>query len=190
MINARNADMHGGLPLRGKVMNVDGKPLKEVLENEALASIMTAVGLVPGQRVNRHLLRYGKVYVAHDMDEDGKNIGALLINFFYRFWPELFDPTQAPFLYIFMTPFIIAVKGNTRKYWYGQDYLSFDPAQYAKGWEITRAKGLAALKKKDWEHALATPRLMPIVDDGKLSQSLDLIFNSQRANDRKTWIGL
>lgn len=191
MVDARDPDLHGGMPLRGKVMNVDSKPIKDVLENEALASVMAAIGLIPGQRANRHSLRYGKVYIATDADEDGKNIACLLINFFYKFWPELFDPTHAAFIYIFDTPLIIAVKGKVRRYWYSTNVDTFEPDKF-RGWDITRAKGLAALKRHDWKHALTEQRVHPIVDDGGLKDALTLIFGQGNgATDRrKVWIGL
>lgn len=189
MVEARDATIHGGLPLRGKVLNVFGKSHKEVWENEALRKIMQAIGLIPGQRVNRSTLRYGKVYITTDADEDGKNIAALLVNFFYTLWPELFDPEKEPFIYVFDTPLIIAVKGKTRKYWFNEDYETFDGDQY-KGWDITRAKGLAALKRDDWRHALAHPKVQAMLDDGKMKESLDLLFNDKRADDRKAFIGM
>ncbi|RYD65979.1 MAG: hypothetical protein EOP83_06195, partial [Verrucomicrobiaceae bacterium] len=189
MVEARDANIHGGLPLRGKVLNVFGQSHKTIWENEALRKIMQSIGLVPGQKVNRQTLRYGRVYFATDADEDGKNIAALLVNFFYSLWPELFDPDRAPFIYIFDTPLIIAVKGKTRKYWFNEDYADFDAEEH-KGWDVTRAKGLAALKRDDWRYSLALPKLHAIVDDGKLKESLDLLFNTGKADARKEFIGM
>ena len=189
MTEERTPAIHGGLPLRGKVLNVNGESPKIVLDNQALTDIMNSIGLVIGQRANRHSLRYGKVYLAHDMDEDGKNIGALLVNFFYTYWPELFDAHKEPYISVFMTPFIIGEKGKERHYWYMDDHHTFKPEDW-KGWKITRAKGLGTLKSADWEHSLKHPKLMPLLDDGNLKESLDLIFNSTRADDRKAWIGL
>jgi DNA gyrase/topoisomerase IV subunit B len=123
------------------------------------------------------------------MDPDGLNIGALLVNFFYKYWPELFDPNEEPVVHIFMTPFIIAEKGKQRKYWYSDNHHEFEPEQY-KGWSITRAKGLGTLTEEDWEHSLATPKLFAMKNDGKMQETLDLIFNGKRADDRKKWIGL
>lgn len=189
MVEARDADIHGGLPLRGKVLNVFGETHKTILENEALVKIMKSIGLVPGQRPNRQMLRYGKVYITCDADEDGKNIAALLVNFFYTLWPDLFDPSLTPFLYVFDTPLIVAVKGKQRKYWFKDNYESFDSDAH-KGWEITRAKGLAALKRDDWRFVLANPKVQEIIDDGRLRESLDLLFNTKRADDRKAFIGM
>ncbi len=189
MKNARDAEIHGGLGLRGKILNVNGETPKKVLDNQSLAKIMNSLGLIIGEPANRRRMRYGKVYLAHDMDHDGFNIGALLVNFFYTYWPELFDPGKDPVFYVFNTPFIIAEKGKERKYWYGSNYNEFNPSDY-KGWSITRAKGLGTLMEVDWEYSLANPDLYAIIDDGKMKESLDLIFNGKRADDRKDWIGL
>lgn len=187
---ARDPVIHGGLALRGKVMNVHGMKPKEIYENKELASIIDTLGLTPGQRANRHNLRYSAVYIATDADEDGKNIAALLANFFYSQWPELFEGTS-PFLYVFETPLIIAVKNKQRKYWYADNYKAFDSTDHS-GWEITRAKGLAALKKEDWKYVLANPKLIPIIDDGKLKGVLEKIFSKEKgkADERKEWIGM
>lgn len=189
MAAVRNPNLHGGLGLTGKVMNVNGEKPKDVMDNKALGDVMNSLGLGIGIPAVRDDLRYGKVYIAHDMDPDGFNIGALLINFFYTYWPELFDAKQEPFVYIFQTPFIIAEKGKERKYWYADNADQFDGNDY-KGWSITRAKGLGSLQTEDWKHALANPKVTPIVDDGKMLQTLDLIFNNKKADDRKNWMGI
>lgn len=188
MASVRNPEIHGGLPLRGKVLNVNGVSRKKVLDNSTLADIMNAIGLTLAERANRYKLRYSKVYIAADMDPDGANITSLLINFFYTYWPELFDPNNEPFFYIFITPFIIAEKGKQRKYWYNYNYKDFKPEEW-KGWAITRAKGLGTLTKDDWKHCLDKPELYPVVDDGKMKDALDLIFGAD-TDKRKEWIGL
>lgn len=192
---ARDPTIHGAMPLRGKVMNVYGKHmsrpaytqhLKNVAENAALKKVAAAIGLVVGMTPTRSTLRYGKIYIATDADPDGANIAALLVNYFYQLWPTLFNPDN-PFVYIFQTPFIIAKKGKEKKYWYSDDHQEFSPEKY-KGWEITRAKGLAALKKDDWKNELANPRVTPVVDEGDLDACMDLLF-SPDADARKEWLG-
>lgn len=189
MRSSRNPNIHAGFPLRGKILNVNGENLKVVIQNDTLKDLMSVVGLTLGVKANRKILNYGQIWIAHDMDEDGKNIGALLVNFFYTYWKELFDPNEKPFIYIFNTPFIIAERGKERKYWYAQNYKEFNPETY-KGWTITRAKGLGSLMKEDWTHSLKNPNLIPLLDDGKLQESLDLVFSNSRADDRKKWIAL
>ncbi len=184
--NVRDPDVHGGLPLRGKVLNVHGLSKLEVLQNEVLVKIMNAIGLDLNTTADRMKLRYGKVYIATDSDQDGANITALLINFFYTFWPELFKDGN-PYFYSFETPFIIAKKGKEKKYWYSYNVDDFDP-HTMKGWDITRAKGLATLKDADWSYSLENPVVFPYTEDENLKEALDLIFNKKRADDRKDWI--
>ena len=183
--SARDSEIFGALPLRGKVLNVLGESLKKVAENAALSKVASACGLIVGQKPNRLNLRYGKLWIACDADADGGNIMSLLVNYFYQTWPDLFNP-KSPFIYVFQTPFIIAKKGKLRKYWYSDNHGDFKPDDF-RGWEITRAKGLAAMNDVDWENAFAKPRLTPIVDNGDLKTCLQLLFGTD-ADMRKEWL--
>lgn len=189
IVEMRDPDIHGALPLRGKVLNVHGVSPKDALASDALLKVMQSIGLTPGQKADRKDLRYGRVYLCVDADEDGKSIAGLLTMFFFKFWPELFQDPKNPYFYIFDTPLIIAVKGNTRKYWFADDVHDFEANDY-KGYTLTRAKGLAALVSADWKALLKAPKLQAIVDDGKLKETLDLLFNEKRADDRKAFMGM
>lgn len=185
--DVRDPAIHGYLSLRGKIANVNGMTPRKVLENVVLVEIMSATGLKIGTRADRDTIRFGKIYIASDEDEDGKNITALLVNFFYTFWPELFSGT--PVIHRFNTPFITLEKGKERRYVYSDDYYDFQTnIQKYSGWKMNRAKGLSALTADDWKHAVESPKLTPFVDDGELKETLDMIFNEKRTEDRKKWL--
>ena len=187
----RDPEIHGALPLRGKILNVSGEALKDIMANQIIADIMTAIGLILGQKnIDRKTLRYGKVYLAADQDPDGANITALLINFFYNHWPELFDPNQEPVFYSFQTPFIIQEKGKNRHYWYAHDYHEYKSTDWKNCPKPTRAKGLGSLEEIDWIYSINNPQLIPFIDDGNLNEALDLIFGRNNADQRKLWISL
>lgn len=191
MTAARNSEIHGILPLRGKITNVNGKEkLKDLIgtpdKPSAIHDIMASLNLVIGERAIRSNMNYGKLYVCADEDVDGFNISALIVNFFYKFWPELFSDPEDPFIYVFKTPFIILEKGKESKYFYGHNVDEFKPDEW-KGWKVTRAKGLGTLEVSNFRDALANGVAVAIVDDGKLEETLDLIFNKERADDRKEW---
>ena len=191
MVSAvRDPEIHGALPLRGKILNVRGEAPKALLDNQILTDIMTSIGCALGQPAKRADLRYGRVYLAADQDPDGANITALLVNFFYLHWPELFDPKLEPFFYAFQTPFIIQEKGKNRHYWYADDYHTYDPKDWKNCPKPTRAKGLGSLEEADWRHSLVKPKLVPLTDDGSLSEALKLIFDPKGADARKEWIAL
>ena len=187
--STRDPQIHGIMPLRGKPMNVSGSKPTDVASNKILQDIMNSTGLIIGKKAVREELRYGCVWMASDEDQDGAAICALIVNFFYTYWPELFDDKDNPFLYRFQTPYIIAEKGKERKYWDSSNYHQFIPSEW-KGWSITRAKGLAALIKEDWVEHYKNPKLIPIVNDSELKETLDMIFNDSRADDRKEWMSI
>ena len=188
--DVRDPRIHGALPLRGKILNVTDEKMTptKLMQSQSIADIMNAIGLIPGQKAIRSELRYGRIMISTDSDEDGKNIQAQVVNFLYSYWPELFDPNKSAFVYIFMTPFIILEKGKQREYFYQDNYHEYNPDDW-KGWHARRAKGLGTLQKVDWDYAVNKKlRAIPLVDDGNLEPILDLIFNKKRADDRKVWL--
>lgn len=198
LLQVRDPSIHGVLPLRGKILNVstngttkaNNEMKRKALESQATADIMNALGLVIGEKATKGNLRYGRLYIATDSDVDGGNIQALVVNFLYTYWPELFQPdpfTGEIFCHAFCTPFIIAEKGKTRKYWYADDVDTFDPEKY-KGYAITRAKGLGTLMKEDWSHCITDIRSIPISYDDELKDTLSLIFSPELADERKDWM--
>lgn len=188
LVASRDSNIHAVLPLRGKIMNIHGAKLKDIVDNKVLSNIFGAIGLIPGQKANRHALRYGSVRFTCDADQDGGNIVSLLTCCMYLQWKELFDP-ERPYFYSFETPLIVAQKGKNTQYWYTDNYHEFEPDKY-KGWSIRRCKGLAALTQTDWTNQLMKPKLIPIVDDENMTETIDMLFNETRADDRKEFMGI
>lgn len=177
----RDPKKHGCLPLRGKVKNVWGQKPLSALNSDALKQICAAFGIMPGKKINEADLRYQKVVIATDADEDGMNIRALLISFFYNYWPEMFDK-ENPRVFFWNMPIIVISKGKTRKYFYPGD--EFDMADW-KGWKFdSRLKGLGSMTIENWKDN-SIENAIPIYDDGKLRQTLELLSDATRADDRK-----
>ncbi|MAX65968.1 MAG: toprim domain-containing protein [Bacteriovoracaceae bacterium] len=89
--SARNKLYQGGIALRGKPMNVTQATIKDVLNNQEFSDIMASIGLVIGQPAEIEKLRYPKIVFLADSDVDGGHINTLLTNFFFTYWPELFE---------------------------------------------------------------------------------------------------
>jgi DNA gyrase/topoisomerase IV subunit B len=90
---------------------------------------------------------------------------------------------------MFQTPLLIAVKKNIRHYWFEDNIETFDPVKF-QSFKITRAKGLGSLDQQSWGDCMKNPKLTAITEDGNLSETLAMIFDPKRADDRKDWMGI
>ena len=79
------------LPLRGKVLNAEQASLKKVLANRELSDIVNALGCGIAKDFNIEHLRYNKIVLLMDADQDGHHIATLLLTFFYRYMPLLIE---------------------------------------------------------------------------------------------------
>ena len=109
------------LPLRGKPLNVEKRRLEQVLENEECRSIITALGTGIGEDFELDNLKYNKVIILSDADQDGAHIRALLLTFFYRYTRELITSGH---VYMGMPPLYKVQKGKDVFYAYDDDELS------------------------------------------------------------------
>ncbi len=185
---ARDPKTIASFALTGKINNVYGCTPAQVLNMGKITQLLAAIGLIPGKPANPSQLRYGKIVIATDADYDGDHIFSLLVNMLYQFWPELFDPQYEPIVYRLMAPNICLVKGDKRIHFPTRVEYEKNASKY-KGYEVRYYKGLGSQDTIDWEMILSgqTNTMIPIVDDGQLKQTLQLLF-SENTDDRKAWL--
>ncbi|KAF5277444.1 hypothetical protein FQA39_LY06257 [Lamprigera yunnana] len=104
-------DYYGIFPLKGKLLNVREAPFKQITKNVEINHLIKIVGLQHHNKYNNETamktLRYGKVMIMTDQDQDGSHIKGLLINFIHHNWSELL---QQNFLKEFIIPILKATK--------------------------------------------------------------------------------
>ena len=137
------------LPLRGKPLNVEKKRLDQVLANEEFRSIITALGTGIGESFNLANLKYNKIIILSDADQDGAHIRAILLTFFYRYMRELIMDGH---VYIGQPPLYKIQRGKDAQYVYDDAALAKALKGVGKNYTLQRYKGLGEMNPEQlWE---------------------------------------
>lgn len=139
--SARDPHYQAIMPLRGKVLNTCSKDLADMLKNKEIRDIATALGTGIGEKFNLNNLRYDKVVIFADSDEDGSHISLLLCTLFLYHFPEI---VKAGHLYRSIAPFYRITKGKDTLYFYSTEELNEYKKKNAVS-HITRYKGLGEM---------------------------------------------
>ena len=152
---ARNRSFQAILPLRGKPLNAEKKRIDQVLANEEIRTIISALGAGIGDSFNVENLKYHKVLILSDADQDGMHIRCILLTFFYRYMRDLI--TQGH-VYIGMPPLYRISKKDKTEYLYTDEELEKKKKEYGKA-EIQRYKGLGEMNAEQlWQTTLDPER--------------------------------
>ena len=169
--SARDKLYQGGIALKGKPMNVSQASIKEVLENQEFADIMSSIGLAIGQKADPNELRYSKIVFLADSDVDGGHINTLLTNFFFTFWPEMFEMGM---IQIAKAPLFEVITDKGTIYCESPDELEkLKNRKDVKIKEIMRNKGLGEMSQEAFKHVLNRRDFTKIsVKDMKASKNM------------------
>jgi len=182
----RNPDTQGAFPLRGKFVNVTEMPATKVIQNQEVKDLLAGIGLRLGEEPKD--LRYGKILIYSDADPDGDSIAGLLINFFGRYWPEMFEQER---ICRVMTPLVVVKKKDEKKWFYtATEFEEWQSAQKdLTKWDIAYKKGLAALEDDEYREIIQNPNLFSIQFDKDFKDTLDAWFGSDPAPRKERIMG-
>ena len=176
------------LPLRGKPLNVEKKRIDQVLQNEEFRSIITAIGTGIGEDFDISGLKYDKIIILSDADQDGAHIRAILLTFFYRYMRELVAQGH---VYIGMPPLYLVKRPGSQEYAYDDKELRRLTAG-KKNYTIQRYKGLGEMNPEQlWETTMdpAHRKLMRVtLEDAAREDEIITILMGDKVDPRREYI--
>ncbi len=152
---SRNADFQAIISVRGKTLNCLKCGYDRIFKSDIIVDLLKVIGCgveingkikgnIPAFDLNQ--LRWSKIIICTDADEDGFQIRTLLLTMFYRLLPTLIEEGK---VFIAETPlFEITVKDET--------YFAYDEFEKAailkkigdKKYKLQRSKGLGENSKE------------------------------------------
>ncbi|KAG9335653.1 hypothetical protein JZ751_004304 [Albula glossodonta] len=187
-------DRYGVFPLRGKILNVREATHKQIMENAEINNIIKIVGLQYKKSYDDaeslRSLRYGRIMIMTDQDQDGSHIKGLLINFFHHNWPSLLKHT---FLEEFITPIVKVSKNKQELSFYSIPEFEEWKKQTEnfKTWHIKYYKGLGTSTSKEAKEYFADMekhRIMFRYTGTEDDAAITLAFSKKKTDDRKEWL--
>lgn len=143
MVGCRNVETQAIFSLKGKPENMFGRKKSALFENEELKNLTLSLG------VHKEIegLRYNKIIIATDADNDGFHIRNLVMTYLLLYFEELILTGH---VYILETP-LFRVRNKTRAvYCYSEKSRDNAVKELGKGAEITRFKGLGEISPHEF----------------------------------------
>lgn len=185
----RDRSFQAILPLRGKPLNAEKKRLEQVLANEEIRTIISALETGISEDFNINNLRYNKVIILSDADQDGAHIRAILLTFFFRYMRELITDGH---VFIGLPPLYKIQKGNQIEYVYSDYELPEAVKRFGRNYQIQRYKGLGEMNPEQlWETTMDPEKRTLVkvtIDDATEAEKMVTTWMGDNIEARKLYI--
>ena len=171
-LDVRDNNTQGCLPLRGVVKNTWEEKITKILENKEIADIISCMELNVSDEESMYQTYYHDVAFLVDADHDGAHIATLLMAFFYRFWPKMFEEGRIHWV---QTPIMIIEQEGKDDIWvYDYAEAKKRKKEMSSKSNFRYIKGLGSLKKAEYKRVIMDPVYKTItIDDAKM---FDVMF--------------
>lgn len=184
MTHSRNADYQAIFSLRGKPENMYGKKQSDIYKNDELYQLMMALGI----ENSVENLKYSKIVIATDADNDGFHIRNLVLTFFLGYFEELVTSGR---VFILETPLFRVRNKKENIYCYSEQERDEAQKKLGKGCEVNRFKGLGEINPEEFEQFIApeTMHLTPVeVSQLKIIPQLLSFYMGKNTPERRKFI--
>ena len=183
-LNIRDIDTQAVLPLRGKILNVTYKSIKDCVKNNEICDIANSMGCGIGSNCDASKSRYERVIISADADPDGEQINCLVLSVFINLFPDMVKQGR-----VFLTiPPLYSWKKNGK--FYSCDKVE-DIPEDAK--DVERFKGLGSMNDDEVEYYLInqnTRRLIQVDYPSDVDRFNHILGTSQGKNELLKDLGI
>ena len=143
MVGSRDVSYQAIFSLKGKPENMYGRKKSALFENEELKNLTFSLGV----QKDIEGLRYNKIIIATDADNDGFHIRNLVMTYLLLFFEEL---VLTGHVFILETP-LFRVRNKTKTvYCYSEESRDKELAKMGASAEVTRFKGLGEINPSEF----------------------------------------
>jgi len=148
MIGSRDVSYQAIFSLRGKPENMYGRKKSAIFENEELKNLTFALGI----QSDIENLRYQKIVIATDADNDGYHIRNLVLTYLLLYFEEL---VLRGHVYILETPLFRVRNKKTTVYCYTEESRDKEMKKLGAAVEVTRFKGLGEISPHEFKQFIS-----------------------------------
>ena len=195
----RNAEFQAIIPVRGKTLNCMKSTYDKIFASDIIVDLLKVIGcgveVKTGKKsdlttFNYDLLKWNKIIICTDADEDGFQIRTLLLTMFYRLLPTLIEKGK---IFIAESPLFEITSGGETYFAYSEFEKSEILAKLGnKKYTLQRSKGLGENEAEMMSRTTmkpATRRLIAVkpADAAATEEIFDVLLGNNLAG-RKTFI--
>ena len=196
----RNAEFQAIMPVRGKTLNCMKSSYDKIFASDIIVDLLKVIGCgveVKGGKksgglatFDYNLLKWDKIIICTDADEDGFQIRTLLLTLFYRLLPTLIEKGK---IYIAESPLFEITSGSDTFFAYNeQEKAAIISKLGSKKYTIQRSKGLGEnTPSMMWQTTMCpqTRRLIAVspTDAAETARMFDVLLGDA-LQDRKRYI--
>lgn len=172
----RNPQTQAIYQLQGKIQNC--RKIADLRTNKEIMELISILDLKFGSPITE----YKSIVIATDFDPDGiGHIASLLINFFYKWFPQVVIHNK---LFILKVPLARFGTGKAAKFVYSLEEMN---KVIETGKKPVYLKGLGSINREYWTPILGDMRLMRIRATKGSADILEMAFGSD-SDLRKKWL--
>ena len=196
---ARNAEFQAIIPVRGKTLNCMKSSYEKIFSSDIIIDLLKVIGCGVEVKVGKksdiatfdyNLLKWNKIIICTDADEDGFQIRTLLLTMFYRLLPTLIEKGK---IFIAESPLYEITAGQETYFAYNEPEKNEIISKLGnKRYTLQRSKGLGENEADMMSRTTMCPQTRRLISvtaaDAEATARMFDVLLGDALQDRKRFI--